>query len=128
DALVTREGKKYVFIDTAGIRRKSKVNKAEDTVEALGVLSAIRSIERAHVVVLMCDANDGVSEQDAKILGLAHDRSRAMIVALNKTDLLDKKSLVKAEERAKEKLAFVPYAPIVPMSVKNGRGVGELFR
>ena len=128
DALVTRDGKKYVFIDTAGIRRKSKVNKAEDTVEALGVLSAIRSIERAHVVVLMCDANEGVSEQDAKILGLANDRSRAMIVVLNKMDLMDKKSMDKAEERAKEKLAFVSYAPFVPMSVKTGRGVAELFR
>ena len=128
DALVTREGKKYVFIDTAGIRRKSKVHKGEDDVEALGVLSAIRSIERAHVVVLMCDAHEGVSEQDAKILGLAHDRSRAMIVALNKIDLMDKKSTAKAEERAREKLAFAPYAPVVPMSVKTGRGVAELFR
>ncbi|HEY1958488.1 MAG TPA: ribosome biogenesis GTPase Der [Polyangiaceae bacterium] len=128
DALVTRDDKKYVLIDTAGIRRKSKVNKAEDTVEALGVLSAIRSIERAHVVVLMCDANEGVSEQDAKILGLADDRLRAMIVVLNKTDLLDKKEMAKAEERAKEKLAFVSYVPIVPMSVKNGRGIAELFR
>jgi GTP-binding protein len=128
DALVTRDGKKYVFIDTAGIRRKSKVAKAEDTVEALGVLSAIRSIERAHVVVMMCDANEGVSEQDAKILGLAHDRARAMIIVLNKMDLMDKKSMAKAEERAKEKLAFAPYVPIVTMSVKTGRGVAELFR
>ncbi len=133
DALVTREGgKKYVLIDTAGIRRKAKVRKAEasdgSAVESLGVLSAIRSIERAHVVVVMCDANEGVSEQDAKILGLAHERSRAMIVVLNKTDLLDKKALTKAEEQAREKLAFAPYAPIVTMSVKNGRGIGELFR
>jgi GTP-binding protein len=63
------------------------------------VLSAIRSIERAHVVVLMCDAQEGVAEQDAKILGLAEERSRAMIVALNKSDLLDKTSVKKAEER-----------------------------
>jgi GTP-binding protein len=91
-------------------------------------LSAIRSIERAHVVVMMVDAKEGVSEQDAKILGLAVDRSRAIIVALNKTDLLDKKGVAKAEERAKEKLAFAPFAPIIPVSVKAGRGIGELFR
>jgi len=139
DALVTRGDKKYVLIDTAGIRRKAKVKKHEQrgtarddvavsgAVESLGVLSAIRSIERAHVVVLMADAHEGVSEQDAKILGLAHDRMRAMIVALNKTDLLDKKQLGKAVERAKEKLSFAPYVPIVPVSVKNGRGVNELF-
>ncbi len=129
DALVTHDGKKYVFIDTAGIRRKSKVTKAEDAVEALGVLSAIRSIERAHVVVVMCDVSEGVSEQDAKILGLAHDRARAMIIVLNKSDLIrDKKALAKAEEHARDKLAFASYAPIVPMSVKSGRGVAELFR
>jgi len=129
DAMVERDGKKYVFIDTAGIRRKAKVAKgAESAVETLGVLSAIRSIERAHVVVMMADASEGVSEQDAKILGLAVERSRAIIVALNKTDLLDKKGVAKAEERAREKLSFAPFAPIVPMSVKAGRGIGELFR
>jgi GTP-binding protein len=139
DALVTRDDKKYVLIDTAGIRRKAKVKKHElrgsakddvavsGAVESLGVLSAIRSIERAHVVVLMCDADEGVSEQDAKILGLAHDRMRAMIVVLNKTDLLDKKDVAKAIEKAKEKLAFAPYVPIVTLSAKTGRGIGELF-
>jgi GTP-binding protein len=129
DALVTRDDKKYVFIDTAGIRRKGKVKKGDESaVETLGVLSAIRSIERAHVVVMMVDANEGVSEQDAKILGLAVERSRAIIVVLNKTDLLDKKGVAKAEERAREKLSFATFAPIVPVSVKAGRGIGELFR
>ncbi len=140
DALVVRGEKKYVFIDTAGIRRKAKVKKHEQrgsakgevavsgAVESLGVLSAIRSIERAHVVVLMCDAADGVSEQDAKILGLAHDRMRAMIVVLNKSDLIEgKKEMAKAIERTKEKLAFAPYVPILTLSAKTGRGVQELF-
>ncbi len=138
DALVTRGDKRYVLIDTAGIRRKAKVKKAEargvneanepsGAVETLGVLSAIRSIERAHVVVLMCDAKEGVSEQDAKILGLAEDRWRALIIALNKTDLLDKQGLRKAEEQAREKLSFAPWAPIVALSAKTGRGVGDLF-
>jgi GTP-binding protein len=127
DALVEREGHKYVFIDTAGIRRKAKVAKEASAVESLSVLSSIRSIERAHVVVMLCDASEGVAEQDAKILGLAEERGRAMIVALNKVDLLSKSDLAKAEENAREKLAFVPYVPIVRTSATKGRGVAELF-
>jgi GTP-binding protein len=127
DALVERDGRRYVLIDTAGIRRKSKVAKEGSEVESMSVLSSIRSIERAHVVVMLCDASEGVAEQDAKILGLAEERGRAMVVALNKSDLLDKKALEKAEENAREKLAFVPYVPIVRTSALKGRGVGELF-
>ncbi len=127
DALVERDGKSFVFIDTAGIRRKGKVAKEGSTVESLSVMSAIRSIERAHVVVLLCDASEGVAEQDAKILGLAEERGRAMVVALNKTDLLERSDIAKGEETAREKLAFVPYVPIVRTSAKTGRGVGELF-
>jgi GTP-binding protein len=127
DALVEREGKKYVFIDTAGIRRKAKVAKEGSAVESLSVLSSIRSIERAHVVVILCDAAEGVAEQDAKILGLAEERGRAMVVALNKSDLLDKSGFAKAEELAREKLSFVPYVPVVRTSAKTGRGIGELF-
>ncbi len=127
DALVERQGKPYVFIDTAGIRRKAKVAKEGSEVESLSVLASIRSIERAHVVVVVCDAADGVAEQDAKILGLAEERGRAMIVLLSKCDLLGKSDLAKAEELAREKLSFVPYVPIVRTSAKEGRGVGELF-
>jgi GTP-binding protein len=127
DALVEREGKKYVFIDTAGIRRKSKVAKEASAVESLSVLSSIRSIERAHVVVMLCDASEGVAEQDAKIMGLAEERGRAMIVALNKVDLLSKSDLAKAEENAREKLSFVPYVPIARTSATKGRGVPDLF-
>jgi GTP-binding protein len=127
DALVERDGKSYVFIDTAGIRRKAKVAKEASAVESMSVLSAIRSIERAHVVVLLCDANEGVAEQDAKILGLAEERGRAMVVALNKADLLSKGDFGKAEELAREKLSFVPYVPVVRTSAKTGRGVPELF-
>jgi GTP-binding protein len=127
DALVERDGKQYVFIDTAGIRRKAKVAKEGSEVESLSVLSSIRSIERAHLVVALFDASEGVAEQDAKILGLAEERGRAMVVALNKIDLLKKPELEKAEEEARDKLAFVPYAPIVRTSAKTGRGVVELF-
>jgi GTP-binding protein len=112
-----------VVLDTAGIRRKSKVS---ETVESVSVLRAVRAIERAEVVVLMCDADEGVAEQDAKILGLAVDRGRAVVVALNKTDLLDAKRIAKLEDAAREKLSFVPWAPIVRLSAKTGRGVGNL--
>jgi len=112
-----------VVLDTAGIRRKSKVS---ETVESVSVMRAVRAIERAEVVVLMCDAEEGVAEQDAKILGLAVDRGRAVVVALNKCDLLDGKVLSKSEEAAREKLSFVPWAPVVKLSAKTGRGVGTL--
>ncbi len=127
DALVEHHGNRYVFIDTAGIRRKSKVAKEASAVESLSVMSAIRSVERAHVVVMLCDANDGVAEQDAKILGLAEERGRAMIVVLNKSDLLSKEALEKAEENARDKLTFAPYVPIVRTSAKTGRGLAELM-
>jgi GTP-binding protein len=127
DAVVERDGRRYVFIDTAGIRRKGKVAKEASTVESLSVLSSIRSIERAHIVVMLCDASEGVAEQDAKILGLAEDRGRAMVVALNKIDLLAKGDLAKAEENAREKLSFVPYVPVARTSAKTGRGLADLF-
>jgi GTPase len=127
DALVERGGQRYVFIDTAGIRRKAKVAKEGSEVESLSVLSAIRSIERAHVVVALLDAKEGVAEQDAKILGLAEERGRAMVVALNKVDLLSKGDMKKAEEDARDKLSFLPYVPIVHTSAKTGRGMAELF-
>ena len=92
------------------------------------MLSAIRGIERAHIVVMLCDAEEGVAEQDAKIMGLAEERGRAMIVVLNKCDLVGKTALAKAEENAREKLSFVPYVPIVRTSAKTGRGTGDLFQ
>jgi GTP-binding protein len=127
DALVERDGQRYVFIDTAGLRKKAKVSKEGSEVESMSVLSSIRGIERAHVVVMLCDAEEGVAEQDAKILGLAEERGRAMIVALNKSDLLDKTAFAKAEEMAREKLSFAPFVPVVRISAKTGRGLGELF-
>jgi GTP-binding protein len=128
DALVERDGHRYVFIDTAGLRKKAKVTKEGSEVESMSVLSSIRAIERAHVVVMLCDAEEGVAEQDAKILGLAEERGRAMVVALNKSDLLDKTAFAKAEEMAREKLSFAPFVPVVRISAKTGRGVGELFK
>ena len=127
DAFVERGDKQYVLIDTAGIRKKGKVLKADDTVEAVSVLHAIKSIERAHVTVLMCDAAEGVAEQDAKILGLAEERGRSMIIVLNKADLLDKDELKKAVELARDKISFAPFVPVITLSAKTGRNVRELF-
>lgn len=127
DTRVTRNGQEYLLIDTAGIRRKAKVVKEDSVVEAVSVLHAIRAMERAEIVVLLCDAAEGVAEQDAKILGLAVERGSAVIIGLNKIDMLDKKGLAKATENAKDKLAFVPWAPIVPVSAKSGRGVTGLL-
>lgn len=112
-----------VILDTAGIRKKAKVH---ETVESLSVLRAIRAIERAEIVVLMVDAEEGIAEQDAKILGLAVERGKGVVIALNKTDLLDTKQIALAEEKAREALSFTPWAPIARLSVKSGRGIGHL--
>lgn len=125
DTLVERDGVKLILIDTAGIRRKRSVKKKG--IEGLSVIQAIRSVERAHLVVLMIDAKAGVGEQDAKIAGLAYDRGRALIIALNKVDLLSREEQKKAIDRIREVLAFVPWAPLVTVSALKGQGVTALL-
>ncbi len=127
DAFVERGDKKYIFVDTAGLRRKGKVTKAQDAIESASVGAAVQAMERSSVVVLLCDAKEGVAEQDAKILGLANDRGRGMIIALNKVDLLSKAELAKSEEEARDKISFAPFVPVVHVSAKTGRGLGGLF-
>ncbi|WP_441292142.1 ribosome biogenesis GTPase Der [Sorangium sp. KYC3313] len=127
DTLAERDGKRFLLIDTAGIRRKSKVTKEDSAVEAVSVIHAIRAMERAEVVLLLCDAAEGVAEQDAKILGLAVDRGCGVVIGLNKIDLLDRKALAKAEQDARDKLSFVSWAPIVHVSARSGRGVAKLI-
>jgi GTP-binding protein len=127
DTLVERDGHRVLLIDTAGIRRKAKVSREDSVVEAVSVLHAIRAMERAEVVVLLCDAEDGVAEQDAKILGLAVERGRGVIIALNKIDLLDRKALAKVEQDARDKLSFAPWAPVTHVSARTGRGIVRLL-
>ena len=127
DTLVERGGKRFLLIDTAGIRRKASVSREDDMVEAVSVLHAIQSMDRCEVVLLMCDADAGVAEQDAKILGLAVDRGRGIVIALNKVDLLDKAATARADEGARDKLAFAPWAPLVHVSAVTGRGMKTLF-
>lgn len=128
DSTFERGGQRYVIVDTAGIRRKSKVRKEDDQVEIVSVVTAIRAIERCDVAVLLCDAAEGVAEQDAKIMGLAAERGRAIVVALNKIDLLDRAAQAKAEENARDKLTFAQWAHLVRVSAKKGRGLPKLLQ
>jgi GTP-binding protein len=124
DALYAPEGAEpFVLVDTAGIRRKRSVERG---LEMLAVMQAINAIERSHAVVLMIDATAGASEQDAKIAGLALDRGRALVIGLNKMDALDADGRKKAFDQAGEIFGFAPWAPIVRLSVKSGRGVSNL--
>jgi len=123
DAKVIYDGKPLWVVDTAGIRRKSRV---EEKVELASVMQALRAVERAKIAVLMCDATEGVAEQDARLLGLCMDRNRGIIVALNKMDLLSREAQKKAREQAEDVLGFAKFAPVMELSAKTGRGVSEL--
>lgn len=125
DSPIHYGGRRYLLVDTAGIRRRTRVDSG---VESISVMRAIRALERAEVVVLMCDATDGVKEQDARLLGMCAERRRALIVGLNKMDLLSRDERKKAEEQARTTLHFAPWAPIVPLSAKTGHGVDNLMR
>jgi GTP-binding protein len=127
DALVERRAGSFVFVDTAGLRRKSRVMKSRSTVEALSVVRGIRAIDRAHLTVLLCDAARGVEEQDAKILGLALDRGRGALVALNKIDLLDRAALKAATQQLHDKLTFASWVPVAKLSALTGRGTSKLL-
>ena len=132
DTLYEDDERRLVIIDTAGMRRKTKVKKDADKgrdagVEQLSVYQSIKAMQRSHVTVLMIDGADGVSEQDAKIAGLADDRGRALVIGLNKVDLMKGDERKAAIQRTREILAFVPWARVVPMSAKNGRGTRKLL-
>jgi GTP-binding protein len=122
---LTYGGKHYSFVDTAGVRRRSKVTEA---VELLSVMRALRSIQRSDIVVLMCDATIGITDQDARLLSLATDRRRGIIVGLNKTDLLPKAERRKAVDQVKSALHFAPWVQIVELSAKTGQGVSQLMK
>lgn len=124
DALYERGDDKWVLIDTAGMRRKRGIDKG---VEGLAVMKAIRAIERSHVVILLVDAAEGIAEQDAKLAGLVVDRGRALVVGLNKSDLMSEAEKKKALTRAREVLSFAPWARFVTVSAKTGRAVNKLI-
>ena len=119
-------GTEYVLIDTAGLRRKSKI---KENIERYSIIRTVAAIERADVVVLMIDAVEGVTEQDAKIAGLAHDRGRGLIIAVNKWDAVEKgnNSVKEYTEDIRKVLSFVPYAEIIFISAKTGQRTGKVF-
>ncbi|MBI3207132.1 MAG: ribosome biogenesis GTPase Der [Polyangiaceae bacterium] len=125
DTRIEIDGQAFIVVDTAGIRRRAKVERG---VEAASVIRAIRSMERAQVVVLLCEATEGIAEQDARLMGLVAERGRAVVIGLNKTDLLDKAGRKRAEEQVRDSLRFAPWAPLVQVSAKNGWGVQDLMR
>ena len=125
DTLLDGEGEPLVLIDTAGIRRKRAV---EEGVEGLAVMQAIRAIERSGTVLLVIDATEGVSEQDARIAGMAIERGRAVCVALNKIDKMDAEARDKAHKRTKDVLAFMSWAPIKRISARSGHGVAAMMK
>lgn len=124
DAIVTFHKKQYRVLDTAGVRRKSRVERG---VEAESVMRTLRSIERAHVVILLADATEGLAEQDARLLGIAAERGRAIVVGLNKVDLMTAEQKKKALSDAQDGLHFARHAPIVQLSAKTGFGVAKLM-
>jgi GTP-binding protein len=128
DETVQHGGTEYVFVDTAGIRRKGKT---KDMAEKLSVVMARRHIRMAHVVLLVLDATEGVVALDATIAGYAHEGGRAVIVCVNKWDEVEGQGAQKKnefEQKIRDQFKFLEYAPVVFLSAKNGSGVGKLFR
>lgn len=125
DSIIEFGGRNYLLVDTAGIRRKSKV---EEGVEAESVIRSLRAVARAHVIVLLADVTEGIAEQDARLLGIATERGRPVIVGLNKSDLIDAQALRKAQEDASHSLHFARHVPILNVSAKSGRGVADLMK
>ena len=126
DTLFENENGKFMFIDTAGIRRKSKV---DERIEKFSVMRAQLAIERADVCLIMIDARDGVTEQDTKIAGLAHEAGKASIIVVNKWDLVDKETgtMEKMRKDIMRDLSFMSYAPIVFISAMTGQRIDRLF-
>ena len=126
DAVVKHNGREYVFIDTAGLRRKNKI---KEDLEHYMIVRAVTAVERADIAVLVIDAKEGVTEQDAKIAGIAHERGKGIIVAVNKWDAIEKdnSSVKKFTERIRNTLSFMPYADIMFISAKTGQRIQKLY-
>ena len=127
DSYFENEVGKFIFIDTAGMRKKSKVH---DEIEKFSVLRAAMAIERADVCLIMIDANEGVTEQDTKVAGMAHEAGKACIIVVNKWDAIEKddKTMDKMREKIRQDLAYMTYAPIVFISAMTGQRVPRLFQ
>lgn len=126
DTEVVFNGKEYVFIDTAGLRRKSRV---KEDLEHYMIVRTVGAVERADVVVLVIDANEGVTEQDAKIAGIAHDRGKGVIIIVNKWDLVEKtdKTIYEHTKKIRDVLAYMPYAEMLFISAKTGQRISKIY-
>ena len=126
DTDIRYNGKDYVFIDTAGLRRKNKI---KEEIERYSIIRAVTAVERADVVIIVIDAIEGVTEQDAKIAGIAHDRGKGIIIAVNKWDAVtkDDKTIYRHTENIRDVLSFMAYAEIIFISAKTGQRVGNIF-
>ena len=126
DTAIEREGVKYNFIDTAGLRRKSRV---EDKIEKYSVLRAQMAVERADVCVIMIDGTEGFTEQDSKVAGLALEQGKACIIAVNKWDAVDKdgKTMDSARKKLMKDFSFMSFAPLIFISAKTGQRIDRLF-
>ena len=126
DTDITYDGKEYVFIDTAGLRRKNKI---KEEIERYSIIRAVTAVERADVCIIVIDATEGVTEQDAKIAGIAHERGKGIIIAVNKWDAIEKddKTIYRHTEKIRQILSFMPYAEIIFISAKSRQRLNKIF-
>ena len=126
DTDIRYDGREYVFIDTAGLRRKNKI---KEEIERYSIIRAVTAVERADVCIIVIDATEGVTEQDAKIAGIAHERGKGIIIAVNKWDAIEKddKTIYRHTEKIRQILSFMPYAEILFISAKSGQRLNKIF-
>ncbi len=126
DTVISRNGKNYTFIDTAGLRRKSKI---KEDLERYSIIRTVSAVERCDIAVVVIDATEGITEQDAKIAGIAHERGKGLIVAVNKWDAVEKddKSVKEFTNKVRNTLSFAYYAEIIFISAKTGQRLSKLF-
>ncbi len=126
DTPVKYNGKEYVFIDTAGLRRKNKI---KEDLERYSIIRTVTAVERADVVLLVIDATEGVTEQDAKIAGIAHERGKGIIIVVNKWDAIEKndKTMKEYEKKVRDVLSYMPYAEIMYVSAATGQRLNKVY-
>ncbi len=126
DTEIKYNGREYVFIDTAGLRRKNKI---KEELERYSIIRAVSAVERADVVLMVIDASEGVTEQDAKIAGIAHERGKGIVIVVNKWDAIEKndKTMKEYENEIRRVLSFMPYAEIMYVSAVTGQRLVKLY-
>ena len=126
DTVIVHDGKEYVFIDTAGLRRKSRI---KEELERYSIIRTVTAVERADVVLMVIDAAEGVTEQDAKIAGIAHERGKGVIIVVNKWDAIEKndRTMREYESRIRQVISYMPYAEIMYVSAVTGQRLNRMY-